>query len=38
MRRQMRDEEESLPVYASPQQGPSRGGGTPIDAPPSYEE
>jgi len=38
MRRQMRDEEESLPAYASPQQDPSRGGGTPVDAPPNYEE
>jgi len=32
MRRQIQDEEDTLPVYASP----SRGGGTPTDAPPSY--
>jgi len=38
MKRQMRDEEESLPAYASPLQGPSRAGGTPVDAPPNYEE
>ncbi|KAI0248817.1 hypothetical protein BJV78DRAFT_1130719 [Lactifluus subvellereus] len=36
MRRQLREEEETLPAYASPQ-GPSRGGGTPVDAPPGYE-
>ncbi|KAF8270943.1 hypothetical protein EI94DRAFT_1797547 [Lactarius quietus] len=33
MRRQLQDEEDTLPVYASP----SRGGGTPIDAPPGYD-
>ncbi|KAI9508139.1 hypothetical protein F5148DRAFT_1284398 [Russula earlei] len=38
MKRQMRDEEETLPAYPSPLPAPSRGGGTPIDAPPSYEE
>ncbi|KAI0298833.1 hypothetical protein BC826DRAFT_1090612 [Russula brevipes] len=38
MRRQMREEEETLPAYASPMQGTSRGGGTPVDAPPGYEE
>ncbi|KAH9062266.1 hypothetical protein EDB87DRAFT_1559428 [Lactarius vividus] len=37
MRRQIQDEEDTLPAYASPQQGPSRGGGTPIDAPPGYD-
>jgi hypothetical protein len=38
MRRQIKDEEDTLPAYASPSQGPSRGGGTPVDAPPGYEE
>ncbi|KAN0126563.1 hypothetical protein V8E52_000203 [Russula decolorans] len=38
MKRQMKDEEESLPVYVSPLQGQSRGGGTPVDSPPGYEE
>jgi hypothetical protein len=37
MRRQIRDEEDTLPVYVLPEQGPSRGGGTPIDAPPGYD-
>ncbi|KAH9016046.1 hypothetical protein EDB84DRAFT_1524820 [Lactarius hengduanensis] len=37
MRRQIQDEEDIPPAYASPQQGPSRGGGTPIDAPPGYD-
>ncbi|KAI9467318.1 hypothetical protein BJY52DRAFT_1201621 [Lactarius psammicola] len=47
MKRQIQDEEDIppcanhitslFPAYASPQQGPSRGGGTPIDAPPGYD-
>ncbi|KAI0045113.1 hypothetical protein FA95DRAFT_1561455 [Auriscalpium vulgare] len=37
MRRQVRDEEETLPAYASPAATSTRAAGTPTEAPPGYD-